>query len=148
MSAWLSAKEAAALAGVSKSAILKAIHTGRLSAERDRSNAYRVQVVELERAFGVSAASAPSAHQVGDLPHQVGDVPQLVSAPAIEVLQATNDQLVARLREKDDVIADLRQRLDAEAEERRRLSLLLTDKEQPRQPAARSWWARLVGRGE
>lgn len=144
MSAWLSAKEAAALAGVSKSAILKAIHTGRLSAERDRGSAYRVQVVELERAFGVGDNSA---HQVSDIPRQVGDVPRTNSAPSaptLEVLQATNDQLMARLLEKDDVIADLRGRLDAEAEERRRLSLLLTDKDQPRQ--RRSWLARLLAR--
>lgn len=157
MSAYLSVKEAAELAGVSKSALFKAINSGRLSAEKEVGGAWKIQVVELERAYELNGHSAPTN---GHSPAEVRDVPQGEYTPSTESQQILIEQLQLRLQEvieardalvaaKDDTIGDLRARLNIEQEERRRLSMLLaapTPAPAPQpQPQRKGFWQRLFG---
>lgn len=150
VSAYLSVKEAAELAGVSKSALFKAINTGRLSAEKEANGAWKIQVVELERAYSLNGHSAEvRAPQLG----KVYDLPQGDSTLPTDRQQVLIEQLQLRIQERDETIADLRQRLDAESDERRRLSMMLTvATTPPASPAPvakrKGFWARLFGGGE
>src|SRR5688572_19161809 len=132
----LSAKEAADQVGMSKQGIIKAIRTGKISAQKDQQGEWQIEPVELFRVYklvdrGMQQPASTSLQQ---------DTPEDIASLQVEIRLLRD-----RLADKDDVIGDLRQRLDAESEERRRLSLLLTaaPAHQPR-----SWWARMLGRGE
>jgi excisionase family DNA binding protein len=103
----LSAKEAAQAVGISKSAILKAIRTGKISAIKDWNGDWRIEAVELFRRYP----------PVGAIPHQ--SVQQ--SAPNDGgILQRE----IAQLRKTVD---SLETRLDNEKEERHMLLRMLTD---------------------
>lgn len=136
------AKEAADLVGMSKTSILKAIKTGRLSATKNTDGEWRIEPVELFRVYAPvgSGTQQPSAESVRE------DTPNKEDNPRLELLY-----LRERLAEKDETIADLRKRLDAEAEERRRLSYILTAERGtqpiPQAPEAlrKPWWARIFG---
>lgn len=68
--------EAARLAGVSRSALQKAITRGRLSASRDSSGAWVVDVAELTRVYAVSHTSEG---QSTDLSYEVTHLNSLLS---------------------------------------------------------------------
>jgi excisionase family DNA binding protein len=118
----LTATEAAALAGVSKSAILKAIKSGKISAEKDINGEWRIEPVELLRRY----------EAVGDIPQQ--SVRQSTPHSA-DSLQRENQLLREMLLTKDEVIKVQEDAL----EDLRRAMLLLT----ATQPQPRTWWQRL-----
>jgi len=143
----LSAKEAAAQVGMSRQGIMKAIHQGKISAQKDLNGQWAIEPVELFRVYEPVSCTQPDATSLQE------NTPK----GATEPLERENELLWKMLADKDDVIADLRARLDAEAEERRRLSMILTDERiapdlaptpVPVEPAPqpRSWWARLLGK--
>lgn len=141
----LSAAQAAAAVGMTKAGIIRAIHTGKLSATRNENNEFVIDPAELFRVYQPVATGVKSDDEVADkLPSdQSGSLQEKVLL------------LERIINDKDDVISDLRARLDAEAEERRRLSLILTESRSAPAPASvptepapqpRSWWARMLGR--
>jgi len=109
----LSLLEAAKAAGLSKSALLKAIKTGRMSATRDEvTGNYRVDPAELFRVYSPS------------------DENQQVSGSVVTSNQVLEEQvrgLERQVHQLEGERNDLRQRLDTESEERRRLTMMLTD---------------------
>lgn len=123
---------AATEAGRSRSTLLAAIRSGRLSATRDSVNgAWAIDASELARAFPRDDGRHGDSH-AGTAADDRGDSTALIAA---------KDALVAEQRA---MIDDLRRRLDASEEERRRLTLMLAD-QRPIPPAAptaprRSWW--------
>lgn len=117
----LSLAKAAEAAGVSRTTLRRAIHSGRLSATRLEDGSYEVEPSELARVFPRPADSSAPAARHGE-------------ANDTGALRVENELLRERLADKDAVIDDLRRRLDAEAEERRQLTLLLTG------PEKRRWW--------
>ena len=129
----LSAQEAADLVGLSKAAILKAIKTGKVSAQKDSNGIWRLEPVEVLRVW----------KSASDNPRQLAqESPQ----QSIVGLQRENELL-------RETVADLRTRLDAESEERRRLSLILNESRSaaPSSPAPQTeqpkgFWQRLFGR--
>lgn len=142
----LSAKEAADQVGMSRQGIMKAIHQGKLSAQKDLNGQWQIEPVELFRVYPPASSTQPSAtSSTEDTPQPATELPVAPDAVARE-----NELLWKMLADKDDVISDLRARLDAEAEERRKLTLILTDSRHAPQPAPkpRPWWARLFGGGE
>jgi hypothetical protein len=148
----LSAREAAEAVGLSRDGILKAIRTGKISAEKNTNGEWRIEPVELFRVYA-PVISSPQTNSA-NIQSPIVDSPQTSAEPSVESLQAELRQFQQRLADKDDVIADLRTRLDAEAEERRKeaeerrnLTLLLTDSRGAEQPQ-RSWWARMFGGGQ
>ncbi len=126
----LSAQEAADLVGLSKAAILKAIKTGKVSAQKDSNGVWRLEPVEVLRVW--KSASDNPRQPAPESPQQ-----------SIAGLQRENELL-------RETVADLRARLDAESEERRRLSLILNEARSAatQSPASQTeqpkgFWARL-----
>ena len=128
---------------MSKAGILKAIKTGKVSAQKDVHGQWEIAPVELFRVYAPVSANVHS---------QVSSSPQPIPQPSVDGLQREVDLL-------REMVTDLRSRLDAEVEERRKLTLILTDMRstQPVQPPAtpqqtaqpqRSWWARVWGGSE
>lgn len=123
----VSAREAAALVGMSKAGILKAVKTGKVSASKDVHGEWRIEPVELFRTYAPVHTNGHSQVSASTQPSTQENTPGL-------------QREVDLLRE---MVGDLRKRLDEEVEERRRLSMLLTTTA-PVQPK-RSWWRRLTG---
>ena len=115
--------QAIATTGKSRSTLIRAIRSGKLSAIRDEAGAYLVEPSELRRVFAANGDG--SSH---DTPN--GEPRHAELAARLEAEQAK----VAILQE---TVHDLRRRLDAEAEERRRLTAILADQ---RAAPARRWW--------
>ena len=127
--------QAGAAVGKSKSAILKAIRRGAISATRDpTTGGWQIDPAELHRAF-----PAVSQDTSGD---------RLETQETAEIGEIR--ELRARLSDKDAVIDDLRRRLDQrEADHRQaldrlaaaqeRIAALLTD-QRAAPPSRRSWW--------
>jgi hypothetical protein len=106
---------AATEAGRSRSTLLAAIRSGRLSATRDPANgAWTIDASELARAFPLNGDRHGDRHG-----GTAGD--DRVDSAA---LLAAKDALIAEQRATID---DLRQQRDREAEERRRLTMVLAD---------------------
>lgn len=130
----LNLSQAAEIAGVSRSALLKAIQRGRLSAVRDNVlGQWQVDVAELSRVYALK--SAPGS--ADETPMESAES-SAVLAERVRALERVVDVLEG---ERDD----LRRRLDMEAEERRRLTHLLTyqpDKSAdiPKDRPRRAWW--------
>jgi hypothetical protein len=130
--------QAGAAVGKSKSAILKAIRRGALSATRDASTGgWAIDPAELHRAF-------PKVSQ---------DTSGNRSEHMETVETAEVRELRARLNDKDAVIDDLRRRLDqADTDRRQALDRLAAAQERvaallsgPPAPARRWWpWGRRV----
>jgi hypothetical protein len=124
----LSAKEAAITVGLSKAGILKAIKTGKVSAQKNLNGEWCIEPVELFRVY-----TPVSTH--------------VYTPVAASPQQSIGESTAGLQREVDllrEMVGDLRQRLDAEVEERRKLTLLLT----AAPPVRRSWWSRVFGSGE
>lgn len=111
--------QAAAAVGRSRSTVLRAIQTGRVSAVRDdASGTWLIEPVELHRAYPVAPAPADRHGERTDL-------------------IAAKDALISEQR---GMIDDLRRRLDRAEEERQRLTLLLEDHRRTDSPPRRRWW--------
>ena len=116
----LSLSDASKLAGVSKSALFKAMKRGVFSGFRDEvTGEWRVNITELQRVYALKDVSV-----LTEEPPQNDRVPSIPdSAIVSERIRALEDTLDQVKSERDD----LRRRLDSETEERRRLTLMLTD---------------------
>jgi hypothetical protein len=126
--------EAARLVGRNRSTIHRAMKTGRLSYVRDAAGERRIEVVELERVFGIiPIVVSDRLRGNGAIPGNDAFASQGNDTPGPE-----SERVIAAQREtiaqQDATIRDLRSRLDAEGEERRKLITLLTDR--------RAWWKR------
>ncbi len=130
----LSAAQAAAAVGMTKAGIIRAIHSGKLSATRNEHGNFVVDPAELFRVYDAVSTDVKSARQIDE---------NLTNDPHTS-LQEKVALLERIINDKDDVIADLRTRLDVATDEWRRLGLLLVD----HQSQPRSWWARVFGGGE
>lgn len=114
---------AATEAGRSRSTLLRAIQTGRLSATRDAtSGTWSIDASELRRAYPEGADRQGNGH-AGTAADDRGDSAALIAA---------KDALITEQRA---MIDDLRRRLDRADE---RLTALLTDQRSAR--PRRSWW--------
>lgn len=123
----MSASQAATAVGMTRQGIIKAIRTGRISAEKDQNGAWTIEPVELFRVYApVNQNTATSA--------------QPVESGLQDSTQAV-DREIAILRE---TVNDLRRRLDQSDDERRRLIMLLTD--QRVQETRQSIWKRIFRR--
>ena len=117
---------AAKLTGKSKSTLLRAIKSGRMSGSQDTSGNYQIETSELLRVFPATVHGTPD------------DAPRTTQRNGAE--QAELEGLRALAEERQRTIDDLRRRLDQEGEERRKLMAVLTDQREKR----RGFWARLI----
>lgn len=126
MSVQLSARDAATAVNLSKAAILRAIHEGRLSATKDLAGQWCIDPAELYRAY-------PPPSTVNG---EGSDGTQPVSAIDTAGLQAQIALYRELLTARESEIAFLREQLALE--QKRNMALL---------PGPRTtWWAKLTGR--
>lgn len=129
----LTLAEAARTAGKSRSALLRSIHAGRISAVRDQlTGGWLVEPAELHRLYPAMRDAPPDAPN--GLSRTPTDAPEMV-------------ELRARFDDAQRTIEDLRRRLDTESEERRRLTAILADQRPAAAPPARRrwWWKKADG---
>ena len=127
-------KQAAESVGESKTALLRAIQSGKISAKRGNHGQWLIDPAELHRVYtptaGVGRASG-GASETG------------VSESEIRLLHDMLTDQRTTIEGLENVISDLMARLDREADDRRRayaqLTGLLTDQRQPAQGKKR-WW--------
>ena len=132
--AQLSLREAAEACGVSKSTILRAIKSGKMSSPRTDDGGYAIDPAELHRVYPARNASAPE---------RTGSMGQDAPPPApgaTAVLDAEITSLREMLRRADREADDLRSDRDAWRSQAENAQRLLTD-----QTSRRSWWKRLAG---
>lgn len=148
------AGEAAKAVGKNIATITRAIKSGKISASKDESGAWRIDPSELHRVFPpiAQALHNPSTQEnaiPAQSPNSSNDKLLLEELATLRERVRSQDHLLA---DRADQIADLRTRLDREGEERRKLAAILTDQRSPEtsikppeaasatpQPA-RSWW--------
>ena len=142
-------KEAAESAGKSKTAILRAIQAGRVSAQRDDLGQWRIDPAELHRVYPVVESGDEDGAGIG-----ADETPHEVEVRLLRELLAERERQVSSLTTMNEglenVISDLMARLDQEATDRRRayaqLTGLLTDQRVPTEkvrasvPNWRRWW--------
>lgn len=133
--------EAAKASGKSKATISKAIKTGRLSAVRQDTGAFRIEAAELRRVYPKTVDGNQDR-----TPQTVIETPE--NTPSVRELQARLEAAQERLADRDAVIADLREDRDRW---RQQATALLADQRpapQPEQPPAqrpKGFWKRLFG---
>jgi hypothetical protein len=128
----LSLRSAAKEAGVSKSAILRAIQGGKLSAARIDDGGYDIDPAELFRAYPPQPAERPSTNAPGQ------DTPAPAPA-ATDTLEAQLEGLREILRRADAVADELRQDRDKWRQMAEHQQRLIEDQR------PRSWWQRRTG---
>ncbi|MEO1555862.1 MAG: hypothetical protein AAFS01_05490 [Pseudomonadota bacterium] len=124
-----SPSEAGEMVGKSKSAILRAIKKGTLSASKDEAGNYQIDPSELSRVYKIlpeAQRGAPPSPAKAKQPNPPGLHTQLKAIE--EKLAMLKEEREREQRTAQDTIDDLRTRLDRESEERTRLTArLLTD---------------------
>ena len=105
---------AAKATGKSKTTIKRAIEKGRISAKKDEKGAWNIDPAELHRVYKVVRGGTVTSNSNE-------------KSEDNRVLQAENEALRERLKEKDEAIADLRRDRDEWRDQAKRASLLLTD---------------------
>lgn len=148
------AGDAAKATGKNIATITRAIKSGKISAFKDETGAWRIAPSELHRVF------PPLAQPLRNPEVQEDTTPMQESksnAPnaLLEELSTLRERVRSQdhlLTDRAEQIADLRSRLDREGEERRKLAaILLTDQRPPAAsseapktasslPSRRSWW--------
>ena len=128
----LTAKQAAEETGRSKEAILKAIKSGRLSANKDGKGQWAIDPAELFRVYPTTENGSGQNGTVGS---------ELYTR-----YKAETDLMRQQIAQMESTISDLRKRLDVESEERRstqeKLTALLTDQ----RGHNGGLWSRLFGK--
>jgi|APFre7841882654_1041346.scaffolds.fasta_scaffold25228_5 hypothetical protein len=127
-----SPRDAAAQVGKSKSTILRAIQSGRLSAKRDDLGEYQVEASELFRVF------EPVKHRT-DAPHRTvtQDAPSLAPPDDAAVLRVKLEAAEAQLEQLKGFLDEVRGQRDQWQQQAERLSISSSAKP--------SIWKRLVG---
>jgi len=127
----LSLREAAELAGTSKSSILRAVKTGRLSATRNQEGEFKVDPAEVARVYDKGHAS----HRGRRVPMDRGEAGEHSDdANRIGALAAENAALKDLIRRLDQDKEDLKRDRDIWRTQFERLALA------PPTPPRRSWW--------
>jgi excisionase family DNA binding protein len=126
--------EAAKATGKSKATISKAIKSGRISASKDDTGAFRIDPSELHRVYPPTPKS--EQEETPKNTAEIGD---------FKALQARLEAAQERLADKEAVIADLREDRD---KWRQQATALLEDKRQASniEISKKGFWARLRGR--
>lgn len=125
----ISLAEAAKLAGITKSALFKAVKRGAVSGLRDElTGEWRIDVSELERVYPLSSPSAQTTVSGESIHTQ----PQNSSA----VFSAERQHFESRIASLESERDWLRQSLQTETEERRQLTRMLTHLQQSAEPSA------------
>jgi len=126
--------EAAEIADVNRSTILRSIKSGKLSARRLEDKSYRVEASELARVYELRP-SAQAVHEAmprsAQAPHEhaqdtaqsldVGEGTRIELAELRLEVRLLREQLERERQVLGDTVDDLRSRLDQEQEERRAL---------------------------
>ena len=143
------AGDAAKATGKNIATITRAIKSGKISAFKDETGAWRIAPSELHRVF------PPLAQPLQNPEKQKDAAPKPNAANALlEELATLRERVRSQdhlLTDRAEQIADLRNRLDREGEERRKLAAILTDQRPPAAsnaapetasspPSRRSWW--------
>lgn len=146
------AGEAAKATGKNITTITRAIKSGKISASKDDSGAWRIEPSELHRVFPALAQRLQNSEMQQDARHEQdreSNSPKALEEELAVLRERvrSQDQLLA---DRADQINDLRTRLDREGEERRKLAAILTDQrphsagatteEATSLPARRAWW--------
>ena len=138
--------QAAKACNKSKSAILEAIRSGRLSAGKNDKNQWHIEPSELFRVY------PPTERLPGRLPpeqnrDQPVDLPPK-NHPTTLLLEQIERERDRERKQMQETIDDLRRRLDDEAAERRKLTLLLTHQTETKaeQPTRSLLFEKLFGR--
>jgi adenylosuccinate lyase len=137
----LSAAQAADQVGMTKQGLIKAIRTGKVSAQKDVHGQWSIEPVELFRVY--PAVNGNGNHVVDSVDSVVHDgLPQgdLVDGEVDFGLQAENKLL-------REMIADLRGQLAVATEEKQQLLAVVTTLTNQAAPAKAKtgWWQRLLG---
>ncbi len=134
----LSLRDAAQQAGTSKSTILRAIQSGRLSATRTDTGGYAIDPAELFRVYPRKGAA--------DAPHQSAqrttgqDAPGLASPPVADDVAQRLAVLATEVAALRELLGEVRQSRDDWKAQAERLALT-----GPVMPDRRTWWRRVVG---
>ncbi len=144
----LTPAEAGKLVGKSKGAVIKAIHDGRLSAERDVNGAFTIQPVELFRVYPVINSNGHSEVNGDQAKVNVSErIDDMVNTQALQVeLYQLRVRLADKeevIRAKDQVIATQASTIEVLTQENTRLTAVITQLSPPK--AQRGWWSRLLG---
>ena len=134
----LSLRQAATAASVSKSTILRAIQTGRLSATRLETGGYDIDPAEL---FRVYPAPMRTAEMGQDAPSETAGATH--ATPVAHELQIRMAQLEAELSALKELNAELRTDRDPWHDQASRLTCALPAPQST--PERRGWWKRLAG---
>jgi seryl-tRNA synthetase len=120
--------QAAAATGKSKTGILKAIDTGRISATKNEMGQWQIEPAELHRVYAVNAHPMPKVR--AREPHQSAEIERLKAT--VEGLEKLNHQIEG---ERDRVCSQL----DNLRDQNTRLMALLSSP-QPQPTPAKKWW--------
>lgn len=132
----LTLAEAAKETGLTRSAIFKAIKSGKLSAKKDEQGHFQIDPAELFRVYK-PVNKEPSTSEQRETAKETTETNEL---------RTRLDMIGQLLRQVEGERDDLRRRLDEEATERRKLTALLTHQQQPPAETARpGFWRRLFG---
>lgn len=134
----LSAKEAAAAVGMTKAGIIRAIHTGKLSATRNTNGQFEIDPAELFRVYDPVATTDNS-------------IPEIDDNASVEQLESFRQQvsmLERIVRDKDETIEDLRQRLDQSQTQVTQLTAIVANLTPSPVQRRGNWWQRLLGGSE
>lgn len=140
--------EAGQLVGKSKGAIIKAIHDGRLSAEREVNGSFTIQPVELFRVYpAVNGNGHGEVNGNGSEVNSSQHLDDTVNAQALQVeldqLRADSHQWRGRLADKEEVIRAKDQVIEVLTQENTRLTAVIA--QLTPQKAKAGWWQRLLG---
>lgn len=131
-------RTAAQQAGVSKSTILRAVKSGRLSAKRTADMGYDIEPAELFRVYPPQRSSTDAMGQDATSASNTGATMTAPGAPAA-ALEAEIAGLREILRRADAAADELRQDRDKWRNMAEQAQRLLTDQR------SRSWWGRAMG---
>ena len=133
--------EAAEAVGKSKSTILRAVKSGKLSATKNVHDQYEIVPAELHRVYPVASRDA-GMHRSTIASRTTQKVAGEAAEMALKLAMAEKERDAAQslADERSKTIDDLRDRLDKESEERRKMTAMLTDQR------PRGFWERLRGK--
>jgi hypothetical protein len=117
--------QAAQISHKSKAGILKAIHSGRLSAKQNELKIWEIDPAELHRVYPYQL---PSEQETTKLPQEK---PPVTAELLTELLAKEKEEREKDRNQYEETINKLWQRLEDEAEERKKLTRLLTHQTEP-----------------